>query len=74
MERFAPVHVSHIFKLVRDIVPISDGVKITGIFCADTNESENAFQGYARFVNGPKTDSRCRMRMDLCCCGSLGSQ
>ena len=65
------IHVSHIFKLVR---AISDRVKKTWIFYVVTNDSENIFQGHAMFVSGSKMDSRDKMRMSLCCCGSIGSQ
>ena len=63
-------------KLVRDIAPISDtcSVKNPGFFYVVTNDLENIFQGHVLAVSASKMDSRDKMRLDLCCCGSLGSQ
>ena len=68
------MELEHFFKLLRDIAPISDGVKKNGIFYVVTNDSENIFQGHVLVVSASKMNSIDKMRMDLCCCGSLGSQ
>ena len=53
---------SHICKLVRDIVPISDGVKKPEVFYVVTDESENRFQSRAMFVSRAEMDSGDKIR------------
>ena len=44
-------HVSHNFKLVRDIAPISDGVKKMFFYHVNTNHWRKLVQSGATFVN-----------------------